>query len=140
MHVRATIAGIRMYRAWLQEIVDENISNDQKVLNYRKLGAEFDSSCNWGSEEEGAENHRRPQKVPSAVQSRGSSSSSSIGSSIGSSNSSSSNSNAALERPPGFAGRPEAHSSLIRDALGGEDNHERTRRPKFCFYSGESSD
>jgi hypothetical protein len=117
-----------MYRAWLQAIVDENISNDQKVLDFRKLGAEFDSSCNWASNEVGEGNRRRSEHA-----------------SIG-------NSSAILERPTGFADRSEAqllgtssNSTMAPEAVVGDNNfiidspRERTRKPTFCFYSGESS-
>jgi hypothetical protein len=49
MQVKATTAAIKLYRAWLSDIINENILNDQKVLNFAKFGAVFDSSCNWPS-------------------------------------------------------------------------------------------
>ena len=47
MHVRANPRTVALYRAWLTAIVDINILNDQKALNFFKLGVRFVSDCNW---------------------------------------------------------------------------------------------
>ena len=47
MHVRSKPHAIALYKTWLQAIVDQNILNDQKVLDFRRFGSSFVSDCNW---------------------------------------------------------------------------------------------
>ena len=46
MHVRSTPQAIILYQKWLQRIVDDNVNNDQKVLDFTAFGAEINFSCN----------------------------------------------------------------------------------------------
>lgn len=47
MHVRATTQGVKMFRRWLEEIVDENLLNDQYALNWKLFDAVYTPNCNW---------------------------------------------------------------------------------------------
>jgi hypothetical protein len=148
-----------MYRAWLQEIVDENISNDQKVLDFKKLGAVHDSSCNWSDERKSDRNKRTDAGTGSvntnANNDGGNHREQVVTGTHMKSNSSTQNgstSNAVLRRPPGLSGRAEAQPttssgsnySTTTDAGVRGDNRiiidspqERTRNATFCIYSGE---
>lgn len=46
MRVRSTKGARDLYRKWLQRIVDTNVANDQKVLDFEALGAELSFDCN----------------------------------------------------------------------------------------------
>ena len=46
MHIRATKPTLSLIHRWFQRIVDENCSNDQKVLKLKDYGGNIDFSCN----------------------------------------------------------------------------------------------
>ncbi len=45
MHVRATVQGRRLFRTWLERIVDSNFMNDQRAFDRKALGAVYSDSC-----------------------------------------------------------------------------------------------
>lgn len=44
--VRSTAKGVKLFEAWMAEIVKRNIMNDQKALDFKLLGAKLSFSCN----------------------------------------------------------------------------------------------
>eukprot|EP01038_Epipyxis_sp_PR26KG_P004990 gene4990-6975_t len=45
MYVRATVGGIKLFKMFLENIIDNNAVNDQRVFDRSKFNARFDPSC-----------------------------------------------------------------------------------------------